>query len=89
MYAVAARIQGAAVREVPLLRERGFALDTDGRARGLRRQHEDRLPVLALTTRPATPMEPAAIEQLLVALVGQRAGGGRRGLHRVLRRRDR
>ena len=30
MYAVAARIQGAAVREVPLLRERGFALDAAG-----------------------------------------------------------
>src|SRR6478735_11998612 len=29
MYAVAARIQGAAVREVPLLREQGFALDTE------------------------------------------------------------
>jgi histidinol-phosphate aminotransferase len=30
MYAVAARIQGAEVREVPLLREQGFALDFDG-----------------------------------------------------------
>jgi histidinol-phosphate aminotransferase len=30
MYAVAARIQGAAVREVPLVRERGFALDAAG-----------------------------------------------------------
>ena len=30
MYAVAARIQGAAVIEVPLLRERGFALDVAG-----------------------------------------------------------
>ena len=30
MYAVAARIQGAEVREVPLVRERGFALDADG-----------------------------------------------------------
>ncbi len=29
MYAVAARIQGAEVREVPLVRERGFALDAD------------------------------------------------------------
>jgi histidinol-phosphate aminotransferase len=28
MYAVAARIQGAEVREVPLLREKGYALDT-------------------------------------------------------------
>jgi histidinol-phosphate aminotransferase len=33
MYAVAARIQGAAVLEVPLLRERGFALDTETIAR--------------------------------------------------------
>ena len=30
MYAVAARIQGAAVREVPLLRDRGYALDVEG-----------------------------------------------------------
>ncbi len=30
MYAVAARIQGAAVVEVPLLRERGYALDVAG-----------------------------------------------------------
>jgi histidinol-phosphate aminotransferase len=30
MYSVAARIQGAQVREVPLLRERGFALPVDG-----------------------------------------------------------
>jgi histidinol-phosphate aminotransferase len=30
MYSVSARIQGAQVREVPLLRERGFALDVDG-----------------------------------------------------------
>jgi len=30
MYAVAARVQGAEVREVPLLRERGYALDVDG-----------------------------------------------------------
>jgi histidinol-phosphate aminotransferase len=29
MYAVAARIQGAAVREAPLLREHGYALDVD------------------------------------------------------------
>ena len=30
MYAVAARIQGAEVREIPLLREQGFALDVEG-----------------------------------------------------------
>jgi histidinol-phosphate aminotransferase len=30
MYAVAARIQGAAVREVPLVKEQGFALDVAG-----------------------------------------------------------
>jgi len=29
MYAVAARVQGAEVREVPLLRDRGYALDVD------------------------------------------------------------
>jgi histidinol-phosphate aminotransferase len=36
MYAVAARIQGAAVLEVPLLRERGFALATEAIARAVR-----------------------------------------------------
>lgn len=30
MYSVAARIQGAGVREVPLLRDQGFALDVEG-----------------------------------------------------------
>jgi histidinol-phosphate aminotransferase len=33
MYSVAARIQGAEVREVPLLADQGFALDLDGIAR--------------------------------------------------------
>ena len=47
MYAVAARIQGAEVREVPLQRERGFALDVARRARGLRREYAHRLPVHA------------------------------------------
>jgi histidinol-phosphate aminotransferase len=36
MYAVAARIQGAAVLEVPLLRERGFALASETIARACR-----------------------------------------------------
>ena len=45
MYSVAARIQGAEVREVPLHRDRGFALDDGPRAGGLRCQHAHRVPV--------------------------------------------
>ena len=58
MYAVAARIQGAEVREVPLLRDRRLRARYRGRARGLRRQHANRLPVHALTTRPAMRWRP-------------------------------
>ena len=45
MYAVAARIQGAEVREVPLLPERGFALDAAGVLAACDAQHENRVPV--------------------------------------------
>ena len=86
MYAVAARIQGAAVREVPLLRERGFALDTAGVLAAC--DANTKIVFLCSPNNPTgNAMEPAAIEQLLVALAGPRAGGGRRGVHRVLGRR--
>ena len=67
MYAVAARIQGAAVREVPLLRESGFALDA---ARVL--EACDANTKIVFLCSPNNPtgnaMAPAAMEQLLVAL---------------------
>ena len=49
-------------------------------------QHARSCSCARLTTPPAMPWTPAAIETLLVALVGQGAGRGRRGLHRILRR---
>lgn len=67
MYSVAARIQGAEVREVPLLRERGFALDVEGVLAAC----DDRTRVVFLCT-PNNPtgnaMDPAAVERLLAAL---------------------
>jgi histidinol-phosphate aminotransferase len=67
MYAVAARIQGAAVREVPLLRESGFALDT----RSILAACDANTKILFLCS-PNNPtgnaMAPDAVEQLLVAL---------------------
>ena len=86
MYAVAARIQGAEVREVPLLRERGFALDTAGVLAAC--DANTKIVFLCSPNNPTgNAMEPAAIEQLLVRARGPGAGGGRRGLHRILRRR--
>ena len=85
MYAVAARIQGAEVREVPLLRDSGFALDTTGVLAAC--DANTKIVFLCSPNNPTgNAMAPAAIEQLLVALIGQGAGGGRRGLHRILRR---
>jgi histidinol-phosphate aminotransferase len=67
MYAVAARIQGAAVREVPLLRERGFELDVPGVLAAC--DANTRLVFLCSPNNPTgNAMEPAAIEQLLAAL---------------------
>ena len=67
MYAVAARIQGAAVREVPLLRDSGFALDT---AQVL--EACDTNTKIVFLCSPNNPtgnaMARAAMEQLLVAL---------------------
>ena len=67
MYAVAARIQGAAVREVPLLRESGFSLDA---ARVLKAcDANTKIVFLCSPNNPTgNAMAPAAMEQLLAAL---------------------
>jgi histidinol-phosphate aminotransferase len=67
MYAVAARIQGAEVREVPLLRERRFALDVEGVLAAC--DDETRVVFLCTPNNPTgNAMDPAAIEHLLAAL---------------------
>ncbi|HEY6123703.1 MAG TPA: histidinol-phosphate transaminase [Steroidobacteraceae bacterium] len=67
MYAVAARIQGAEVREVPLVAERGFALDTAGVLAAC--DAHTKIVFLCSPNNPTgNAMAPAAIEQLLVAL---------------------
>ena len=70
MYAVAARIQGAEVREVPLLRDRGYALDVAAVLAAC----DERTRVVFLCS-PNNPtgnaMDPAAVESLLVALAGK------------------
>lgn len=67
MYAVAARIQGAAVREVPLLRASGFALDTAGVLGAC--DANTKIVFLCSPNNPSgNAMAPEAIEQLLVAL---------------------
>ncbi len=43
MYKVSARIQGAGVIEVPLIKERGFELDVQARARRLARERQARV----------------------------------------------
>jgi histidinol-phosphate aminotransferase len=70
MYAVAARIQGAAVREVPLRREQGFSLDPAAVLAAC-----DAATKIVFLCSPNNPtgnaMAPAAIEQLLVTLTGR------------------
>ena len=67
MYAVAARIQGAAVREVPLVRDSGFALDTTGVLAAC--DANTKIVFLCSPNNPTgNAMAPAAIEELLVAL---------------------
>ena len=70
MYAVAARIQGAEVREVPLRSDQGYALDVEAVLAAC----DDRTRIVFLCT-PNNPtgnaMDPAAIERLLKALVGR------------------
>ena len=70
MYAVAARIQGAAVREVPLLPERGFALDAERVLAAC--DANTKLVFLCSPNNPTgNAMEPAAIERLLRALANR------------------
>jgi histidinol-phosphate aminotransferase len=67
MYAVAARIQGAEVREVPLLRDSGFALDTAGVLGAC--DANTKVVFLCSPNNPTgNAMAPAAMEQLLLAL---------------------
>ncbi|HYJ42193.1 MAG TPA: histidinol-phosphate transaminase [Steroidobacteraceae bacterium] len=70
MYAVAARIQGAEVREVPLLPERGFALDTAHVLAAC--DANTKIVFLCSPNNPTgNAMEPAAIEQLLATLANR------------------
>ena len=70
MYSVAARIQGAAVREVALRPERGFALDVDAVLAA--RDANTRIVFLCSPNNPTgNALEPGAVEQLLVAFTGK------------------
>ena len=70
MYAVAARIQGAEVRDVPLLPERGFALDVDRVLAAC--DANTKIVFLCSPNNPTgNAMDPAAIERLLVALANR------------------
>jgi histidinol-phosphate aminotransferase len=67
MYSVAARIQGAEVREVPLLRDSGFSLDTPGVLAAC--DANTKIVFLCSPNNPTgNAMASAAIEQLLIAL---------------------
>ena len=70
MYAVAARIQGASVIEVPLRRERGFALDEAGLGRAL----EGPVKLIFICT-PNNPTghetDPGSIERLAARVAGR------------------
>jgi histidinol-phosphate aminotransferase len=70
MYAVAARIQGAEVREVPLRAGDGFALDADAVLAAC--DTRTRIVFLCSPNNPTgNALDTAAIEQLLVALQGR------------------
>jgi histidinol-phosphate aminotransferase len=70
MYAVAARIQGAEVREVPLLRDRGFALDAAAVLAAC--DANTRIVFLCSPNNPTgNALDPAAVEQLLTTLAGK------------------
>ena len=85
MYAVAARIQGAAVREVPLLAERGFALDI-ATACSPPATRIRRIVFLCSPNNPTgNAMDPAAIETVAGGARGQGARRRRRGVHRIRR----
>lgn len=67
MYKVSARIQGAAVIEVPLLKERGFAFDIDGVLAAVR--DGVKLVFVCSPNNPTgTPVERATIERLCESL---------------------
>jgi histidinol-phosphate aminotransferase len=70
MYAVAARIQGAEVREVPLRAERGFSLDADAVLAAC--DSHTRIVFLCSPNNPTgNALDPAALEKLLLALRGR------------------
>ena len=70
MYAVAARIQGAQVREVPLVTTRGFALDVERVLASC--DANTRIVFLCSPNNPTgNAMDLAAIEQLLVTLANR------------------
>ena len=70
MYSVAARIQGAAVREVPLLRARDYALDAEGVLAAC--DANTRIVFLCSPNNPTgNVMAPADIEALLVQMAGK------------------
>lgn len=73
MYKVAARIQGAAVVEMPLRREQGFSLDAAAIARRVRSAN-GRIKIVFICS-PNNPtgnlIDPAAIEDLCAALSGR------------------
>jgi histidinol-phosphate aminotransferase len=70
MYAVAARIQGAEVREVPLLATRGFALDADAVLKTCDRN--TRVVFLCSPNNPTgNAMNAADMEKILIALAGR------------------
>jgi histidinol-phosphate aminotransferase len=70
MYSVAARIQGAEVREVPLLRARDYALDTPAVLAAC--DERTRIVFLCSPNNPTgNAMEPAQVETLLTRLSGK------------------
>lgn len=70
MYAVAARIQGAAVRQVPLLREGGYALDVDGVLAAC--DANTRIVFLCSPNNPTgNTLDPASVERVVTALDGK------------------
>jgi histidinol-phosphate aminotransferase len=70
MYAVAARIQGAAVREVPLLKAQGYALDVEGVLAAC--DTNTRIVFLCSPNNPTgNDMDPAAVEKVLVTLANR------------------
>lgn len=70
MYAVAARIQGALVREVPLHADQGYALDPDAVLAAC--DERTRIVFLCSPNNPTgNAMDPAGIDKLLRALAGR------------------